>query len=76
MTPRGRGSGDGRAPAADRQPAHRARLGGVARHRTGLSAWQARALPPGRWRFAAILLDPPRAELARCDRGAPRLMLR
>jgi tRNA dimethylallyltransferase len=30
---------------------------------TGLTAWQARTPPPAAWRFAAILLDPPRAEL-------------
>jgi len=30
---------------------------------TGLAAWQAHAAPPAPWRFAAILLDPPRAEL-------------
>ena len=29
----------------------------------GLAAWQARAAPPAPWRFAAILLDPPRTEL-------------
>jgi tRNA dimethylallyltransferase len=31
--------------------------------RTGLAAWQARKRPPAPSRFAAILLDPPRAEL-------------
>ena len=31
----------------------------------GLAAWQARAASPARWRFAAILLDPPRADLRR-----------
>ncbi|HME28218.1 MAG TPA: tRNA (adenosine(37)-N6)-dimethylallyltransferase MiaA [Acetobacteraceae bacterium] len=30
---------------------------------TGLAAWQARTARPVPWRFAAILLDPPRAEL-------------
>jgi tRNA dimethylallyltransferase len=30
---------------------------------TGLAAWQATKTPPAPWRFAAILLDPPRAEL-------------
>jgi tRNA dimethylallyltransferase len=30
---------------------------------TGLATWQARKTPPALWRFAAILLDPPRAEL-------------
>jgi tRNA dimethylallyltransferase len=30
---------------------------------TGLAAWQAAKAPPAPWRFAAILLDPPRAEL-------------
>ncbi len=30
---------------------------------TGLAAWQARKTPPAPWRFAAILLDPPRTEL-------------
>jgi tRNA dimethylallyltransferase len=29
----------------------------------GLAEWQARAAPPAPWRFAAILLDPPRAAL-------------
>ncbi len=29
----------------------------------GLAAWQSSAGPPAPWRFAAILLDPPRAEL-------------
>ena len=29
----------------------------------GLAAWQAAASAPAPWRFAAILLDPPRAEL-------------
>ncbi|MEJ0019646.1 MAG: tRNA (adenosine(37)-N6)-dimethylallyltransferase MiaA [Acetobacteraceae bacterium] len=32
---------------------------------SGLSAWQARAAQPAPWRFAAILLDPPRTELRR-----------
>jgi tRNA dimethylallyltransferase len=30
---------------------------------TGLAAWQARPLQPAPWRFAAILLDPPREAL-------------
>lgn len=30
---------------------------------TGLAAWQTEARPHAPWRFAAILLDPPRAEL-------------
>jgi tRNA dimethylallyltransferase len=30
---------------------------------TGLAAWQAQAAQPAPWRFAAILLDPPRADL-------------
>jgi tRNA dimethylallyltransferase len=30
---------------------------------TGLADWQARMTPPTPWRFAAIVLDPPRAEL-------------
>jgi tRNA dimethylallyltransferase len=30
---------------------------------TGLAAWQATSAEPSPWRFAAILLDPPRAEL-------------
>ena len=30
---------------------------------TGLAAWQSRAVQPVSWRFASILLDPPRAEL-------------
>ncbi len=30
---------------------------------TGLAAWQARTAQPAPWRFAAILLDPPRADL-------------
>jgi len=30
---------------------------------TGLAAWQARTAQPAPWRFAAILLDPPRTEL-------------
>jgi tRNA dimethylallyltransferase len=30
---------------------------------TGLAAWQARAAAPAPWHFAAILLDPPRANL-------------
>jgi tRNA dimethylallyltransferase len=30
---------------------------------TGLTAWQARTAQPAPWRFAAILLDPPRVEL-------------
>jgi tRNA dimethylallyltransferase len=30
---------------------------------TGLAAWQTRAAQPAPWRFAAILLDPPRTEL-------------
>ncbi|HME26877.1 MAG TPA: tRNA dimethylallyltransferase, partial [Acetobacteraceae bacterium] len=30
---------------------------------TGLAAWQARTARPAPWRFAAILLEPPRAEL-------------
>jgi tRNA dimethylallyltransferase len=29
----------------------------------GLAAWQSRMLPPARWRFFAIRLDPPRNEL-------------
>ncbi len=29
----------------------------------GLAAWQAQGAPPAPWRFTAILLDPPRAEL-------------
>ncbi len=29
----------------------------------GIAHWQARRLPPAPWRFSAILLDPPRAEL-------------
>jgi tRNA dimethylallyltransferase len=30
---------------------------------TGLAEWQSRPPPPAPWRFASILLDPPRAEL-------------
>jgi tRNA dimethylallyltransferase len=30
---------------------------------TGLAAWQAKTAQPAPWRFAAILLDPPRTEL-------------
>jgi len=30
---------------------------------TGLATWQARTAQPAPWRFAAVLLDPPRAEL-------------
>jgi tRNA dimethylallyltransferase len=29
----------------------------------GLAAWQAQGAPPAPWRFTAVLLDPPRAEL-------------
>ena len=43
---------------------------------TGLSGWQARAAPPARWRFAAILLDPPRADLAVAIGARLALMLR
>ena len=32
---------------------------------TGLAAWQSRAAQPAPWRFAAILLDPPREALRR-----------
>ena len=39
---------------------------------TGLAAWQASAAAPAPWRFAAILLDPPRADAARRHRHTVR----
>jgi tRNA dimethylallyltransferase len=41
----------------------------------GLAAWQARTAQPAPWRFAAILLDPPRTELRDAICGRFALML-
>jgi tRNA dimethylallyltransferase len=43
---------------------------------TGLAAWQARKARPAPWRFAAILLDPPRAALRAAIAVRLRAMLR
>ena len=43
---------------------------------TGLAAWQARTAQPAPWRFAAILLDPPRAELRAAISARFDVMLR
>jgi tRNA dimethylallyltransferase len=42
---------------------------------TGLADWQAARAQPARWRFAAILLDPPRAELRAAIAARCALML-
>jgi tRNA dimethylallyltransferase len=43
---------------------------------TGLTEWQARKPQPAPWRFAAIVLDPPRAELRTAIAARLSLMLR
>ena len=59
-----RGPGDGGGAAPDRQPARRPRLGGLLGTGRGLAAWQAGGgVEPAPWRFAAVLLRPPREVL-------------